>query len=321
MSVRLMPLVAIGLALAFALFGPPIIGTLAPWLVLGCIAAAAVWKARGARRLAAAVESAEEQLRLRNPRQAFHAADALLADLVHEPGPSARCVHVMVRALQQLGHPETCLAATGVLLDRLPPHHPARAAVLLNRAIAEFESDRLADGDATLGRLRAMIDLRGRPIDAAPGHDADERDTLADTGPDADATNIKAEAASTPGGQPDRRSGQPLPAPDRQGLEEAAAAFRVARLIQSVMTWHVADAVEDAREAGGEVAAFRAMGIDAGFAHGLLAWCHLQLNDAEAAGRAWARATLLVPAPALAARFSQLGEVSRSLTAHGGLPT
>ena len=300
-SRRALPLAAIGLALAFALFGPPLLGTLAPWVALGGVAIAAVRRARTAKRQAEALRRAEELSRLRRPADAFFAADALLDELVHEPGPSAGCVHLMARSLQALGRPDACRVATEVLLDRLPPHHPARAGVLLNRAIAEFESDRLADGDGTLGRVRSLMEVRAE----APGEDPPWLEEPAE------------EEESEPA---DRRVGRPLPAADRTAVEVAGAAFRVARLIQSVMTYHAADAVADAEAAGGAEACFRPLGVDAGFAHGLLAWCHLKLHDAEGAAAAWSRATLLVPAAALVHRFPRLGEVAEACPSHPGLP-
>ena len=295
-SRRALPLAAIGLALAFALFGPPLLGTLAPWVALGGVGVAAVRKARQAKRLAAAMQAAEESFRLRRPTEAYLRADRLLPELVHEPGPSAQCVHLMARSLQALGRPDGCLAATAVLLDRLPPNHPARVPVLLHKAVAEFESDRLADGDATLGKLRSSLDLR-----AAPEEPAEAPEEEAQEGPD-------------------RRVGRPLPAPDPTPLDQAAAAFRLARLVQSAMTYHAADAVADAEAAGGPVACFRPLGIDAGFAYGLLAWCHLKLHDAEAAAEAWARATVLVPAHALVHRFPRLADVDAACPASASLP-
>ena len=309
-SRRALPLAAVGLALAFALFGPPLLGTLAPWLALGGVGVAAVRRARRAKRLAAAVQAAEESLRLRRPTEAYLRADRLLPELVHEPGPSAQCVHLMARALQALGRPEGCLVATGVLLDRLPPNHPARAAVLLHRAVAEFESDRLADGDQTLGKLRASLDLRDTPPEP-PEAEAVARGN-APGGEDAPHKKV-------PQG-PERRVGRPLPAPDPAPREHAAAAYRLARLVQSALTYHAADAVADADAGGGPVACFRALGVEAGFAHGLLAWCHLKLHDAEAAAQAWARATRLVPAHALVHRFPRLAEVDAACPASPPLP-
>ncbi|BAM03579.1 hypothetical protein [Phycisphaera mikurensis] len=298
-SRRALPIAAVGLALLAALAGPPLIGTLAPWLVLGGIALLAVRRARQSRRVGEGLEQAETLLRTRRPAAAYHAADAWLDDTVHEPAASAGCLHVMAQALQTLRHQEATLVATEALLERLPPHHPARASALLHRSIAEFESDRLADGDATLGRLRGLLEKR-EPVE--PVEPAGEDPQAGHAGDD-------------------RRVGRPFPPADRAAEEHAHAAVRVAQLVQSVSTWHAADAVADAESAGGAVAAFRPLGVDAGFAHGLLAWCHLKLHRAEDAAAAWAVATRLIPAPALVHRFPRLAEVAERCPATGGLPT
>ena len=298
-SRRALPLAAVGLALAFALFGPPLPGTLAPWLVLGGVLIAATLRTRRAKRHATELARAEELFRLRRPEAAFHAADALLDEFVHEPAASARCTLVMGRALLTLRRPEEARVATGVLLERLPDLHPARTPVLLSRAVAEFECDRLADGDATLGKLRATLEREDAPPAQPPAPPADDA-------PDA-----------PPG---DRRGGRPFAAPDRTAAEHAAAAYRAARLVQSAFTWHAADAIADAEAAGGAEASFRPLGVEAGFAHGLLAWCHLQLRDAAAAAAAWERATRLVPASALVHRFPRLTAVAEACPADGGLP-
>lgn len=95
------------------------------------------------------------------------------------------------------------------------------------------------------------------------------------------------------------------------------AAYRFALLYQSVQTAHYAEAIE---ESAGLVEALRPLGVEAGYGHALLAWCFGQRND-EAAGDAaqaalwWRRATTLLPAAAIAARFPEMrdtfGEESR----------
>ncbi|MEM8739010.1 MAG: hypothetical protein AAGG38_11120 [Planctomycetota bacterium] len=90
------------------------------------------------------------------------------------------------------------------------------------------------------------------------------------------------------------------------------AAYRLACLFQAVQTAHYREAIE---ESDGLVEALRPLGVDAGYGHALLAWCHRQRGD-EAAGDAeqarswWARATTLLPHRSLVARFPLLGEMS-----------
>ena len=87
-----------------------------------------------------------------------------------------------------------------------------------------------------------------------------------------------------------------------------AAAYRFALLFQSVQTAHYAEAIAESDDL---LDALRPLGIDAGYGHALLAWCHHQRNDAEAddpthARTWWQRATTLVPAAALRRRFPEL---------------
>lgn len=87
-----------------------------------------------------------------------------------------------------------------------------------------------------------------------------------------------------------------------------AAAYRFALLFQSVQTAHYAEAIE---ESGDLLDALRPLGIDAGYGHALLAWCHHQRSDEAAQDDAhahtwWQRATTLVPAATLVRRFPEL---------------
>lgn len=86
------------------------------------------------------------------------------------------------------------------------------------------------------------------------------------------------------------------------------AAYRFALLFQSVQTAHYAEAIE---ESDGLLEALRPLGVEAGYGHALLAWCFGQRNDAERddatqANTWWGRATTLLPAAAITARFPEL---------------
>ena len=90
------------------------------------------------------------------------------------------------------------------------------------------------------------------------------------------------------------------------------AAYRFALLFQSVQTAHYAEAIE---ESDGLVEALRPLGVEAGYGHALLAWCFAQRNDPEhddaAQARSWwKRATALLPASALRARFPELHTIA-----------
>lgn len=87
-----------------------------------------------------------------------------------------------------------------------------------------------------------------------------------------------------------------------------AAAYRFALLFQSVRTAHYAEAIDESSDL---LEALRPLGLDAGYGHALLAWCHHQRNDPAADDRGhtrtwWRRATALLPAAALRHRFPEL---------------
>ncbi|MEM9418382.1 MAG: hypothetical protein AAGA25_04900 [Planctomycetota bacterium] len=86
------------------------------------------------------------------------------------------------------------------------------------------------------------------------------------------------------------------------------ASYRFALLFQSVQTAHYAEAID---ESDGLIEALRPLGVEAGYGHALLAWCHAQRNDPERddanhAQSWWQRATTLLPASALRARFPEI---------------
>lgn len=86
------------------------------------------------------------------------------------------------------------------------------------------------------------------------------------------------------------------------------ASYRFALLFQSVQTAHYAEAID---ESDGLLEALRPLGVEAGYGHALLAWCFAQRNDAQRGDDAharswWHRATLLLPASALHARFPEI---------------
>ncbi len=103
------------------------------------------------------------------------------------------------------------------------------------------------------------------------------------------------------------------------------AAYRLARLVQDVRTGHYADAVKTADETADKL---RPLGIEAGYGHGLLAYCCDRLAERSTSidettrqqlthqARAWwDKATLLIPPAALVYRYPELRHVTT--TTHG----
>lgn len=108
------------------------------------------------------------------------------------------------------------------------------------------------------------------------------------------------------------------PVAEERPNSQISASYALARLIQDVKTGHFSEAVEHAGQTAEQL---RPLGVEAGYGHGLLAYCcdqiasHLQdPEDAErhrdAAARWWRSATLLIPPAALAYRFHELADLS-----------
>jgi tetratricopeptide (TPR) repeat protein len=109
------------------------------------------------------------------------------------------------------------------------------------------------------------------------------------------------------------------PIAEERPNSQISAAYTLARLIQDVRTGHFAEAAEHAEQTA---EALRPLGVEAGYGHGLLAYCCDQLAgheaDAEraqkrreAAARWWRAATILLPPAALSHRFAELGRLAK----------
>jgi len=104
-----------------------------------------------------------------------------------------------------------------------------------------------------------------------------------------------------------------------------SAAYHLARLLQEVRTHHYGEAT---RRGEGLVARLRPLGVEAGFGHALMAWCHRQApryeqepDDRDAGASSpvdhaswmrwwWRRATLLLSPAAIAYRFPELAPLA-----------
>ena len=96
-----------------------------------------------------------------------------------------------------------------------------------------------------------------------------------------------------------------------------SGAYTLARLLQDVRTGHFAEAIEQADESA---KALKPLGVEAGYGHGLIAYCYHQVNlrstsetpeqqqaNTSQAKKWWNQATILIPPAALVFRFPELG--------------
>jgi len=81
------------------------------------------------------------------------------------------------------------------------------------------------------------------------------------------------------------------------------AGFLLAELIQDVRTHHYEEALTLCDE---WTAALRPLGVEAGFGHALVALCHHEARNADAARQHWASATTLLPPSVLLHKFPEL---------------
>ena len=108
---------------------------------------------------------------------------------------------------------------------------------------------------------------------------------------------------------------------DAQGQPATAAALRLAQLIQQVRTNHFDDLVASAPRLVDDL---RALGVEAGYGHALVAYAYHMLDDEPPSGRRagpwWSRATLLMPASALVERFPELRAMTNCYPTASALP-
>lgn len=81
------------------------------------------------------------------------------------------------------------------------------------------------------------------------------------------------------------------------------AGYLLAHLIQDVRTHHYAEGLTLCDE---WAAKLRPLGVEAGFGHALIALCHHETQQADAAQRYWESATTLLPANVLLHKFPEL---------------
>lgn len=190
--------------------------------------------------------------------------------------------------LSMLRHHRPALRLAWTLIPELVHRHDehARTVALLGHLLQTLDADESAVAvyDDLLGRLPdghpAALTLRLQKATAA--FQADELS-------DGDAELRRVRGAI--------REDDPGP---------IGAAYRATRLLQAVRTHHFAEATEMFEHPANS---FRALGLEAGMAHGLLAYARLRTGDVGGSHRAWSDATCLVPAQELIRRYAPLREI------------
>lgn len=241
------PLFILGFAVAIAVGVGGALGLMLPWLAVMGVMVYGVVRVRRMRTLEARVGRVQELAMLRHYREALDQAWTLVQDLTPYPALQHRAVSVLAHCLDDTGAHDAAIVTYDRLLDDLPADHPGALLLRVQRVIAELFTDRLADADYALRKLRSSVE----PYEDTP----------------------------------------------------VGAAYHFASLFQAVRTAHYAEAIEESADL---VQTLRPLGIEAGYGHALRAWCHSQCEQSEEAGRWWDRATALLPAGVLVARFPEL---------------
>ncbi len=143
-------------------------GALLPWSALLGVVWFGVWQRQQTARRKVAVQWTQELAMLRHHDHALRSAWTLLPRVVHEPEDHGKLVAVVGHTLEDLGHRDAAAVAFDHLLQRMPEGHPGALVLRVQKAIAAFESDHLADGDAELRKIRSVIGGRDEgPLGAA----------------------------------------------------------------------------------------------------------------------------------------------------------
>lgn len=141
--------------------------TLAPWVILMSVFALMGFRVRRFRDLEGQVTHVQELSTLRHWRQALRLAWSLLPKLGAVPEMHSRIVALMAHNLDQLKVYDAAIVAFDHLIDHLPQEHPGSVHLRLQRTFAQLATDRLADADESLRRLRGAIDSSSRATAAA----------------------------------------------------------------------------------------------------------------------------------------------------------
>ncbi len=105
---------------------------------------------------------------LRRFPQALRRAWTLLPQLSTRGDLHGRVVAAMGHGLEQVGACDAALLAYDFLIRRVPADHPGARPIRMQRVFALLASDRLADADDELRRLRDLADVRSPgPLSAA----------------------------------------------------------------------------------------------------------------------------------------------------------
>jgi len=159
---RLPMLVLMCVGLALLLAGSPGFALLPMLGVLGVMTFLAS-RARAAQELEQQVTRAWELAMIRRYRESMGRAWELLPACRSRPDLHGRVVTILAHILGELGKDEAAEVAYMYLLDHLPPDHPLALRLRVQCAVTALGTNRLADADDTLRKLRNPVEQSDDP--------------------------------------------------------------------------------------------------------------------------------------------------------------
>jgi hypothetical protein len=152
-----LPLVALGLLVGVLLSRAGPLSALLPWLLLGGLLGVTAFRAQWMRDLEGRCQQAQELSMHKQHARALRLAWRLIPRTQTVPHLHARSTAVMAHSLDQVLAADAAIVVYDFLIERMSEGHPGVMQFRARRAVAQFLSDRLLDGDVSLRRLRADV--------------------------------------------------------------------------------------------------------------------------------------------------------------------
>lgn len=150
-------LIGMAMLIVFVLLQPGLI--IVPLLLMAGLVVYLSSRTRAASELSRRVTRAWELSMIRRHREALGEAWRLLPECRTTPELHGRVVGVLAHSLGDLCRDDAAEVARQYLLDRMPPDHPLALRLRIQQAMSALTSDRLADADDALRKLRGRPEL------------------------------------------------------------------------------------------------------------------------------------------------------------------
>jgi len=157
------PIIALGAAMMVSMTVESDWAAVLPWLTIAVVFVGLAMKMRQTRRLEKRITEVQEMALLRQYDKALRVVWRMVPSLAILPVLHGQAVILIAHCLNQIRSYEAAIAVYDYLINRLPTHDPITAQLRLKLAAAQLATDRLADADDTLRRLRGQIETLNVP--------------------------------------------------------------------------------------------------------------------------------------------------------------